>query len=97
MDYFTPNREWEIGGITNTCNYISFSNQYSTYIHCYLQYEINVVRFSSMYYSSVVIPAIGMIHFIQYLLNELYNYFFNVNIFIFSNIIDENFFIFNGS
>jgi len=71
MDYYNADREWEVSSITQGCNNVFNYNPNSTVSHCLLHYDINVVRFSSMYYSSVVIPAVGMmIHCIRYVSNQ---------------------------
>ncbi|KAL5244524.1 hypothetical protein ACI65C_011934 [Semiaphis heraclei] len=57
MDYYKPGREWEVSTIHQECMNIGFSNSNSS-LHCILQYKINVARFSSMYYSSIIIPAV---------------------------------------
>jgi len=61
MDYYKPDKEWEVKTIHQECMNIVYSSSNSS-MHCILQYEINVARFSSMYYSSIIIPAVGMIN-----------------------------------
>jgi len=61
MDYYKPDKEWEVSTINQECMNIRYSNSNSS-LHCILQYKINVARFSSIYYSSIIIPAVGMIN-----------------------------------
>lgn len=80
MEYYYPDREWELGGISQKCSDLFISKQNSTYSHCLLEYEINIVRYSSMYYSSVIIPAIGTVHILFYYIykiNDICVYIFN--------------------
>jgi hypothetical protein len=96
MDYLNSNREWEMNDIHHDCYLIYYP--LSNFSHCILRYTMNLKRFSSMYSSSVIIPAVGM-HIIHlYLLAvvckiELLPLSFYLN---FSDFIDENIYIFNG-
>uniref|UniRef100_A0A2S2NSS6 Neuronal acetylcholine receptor subunit beta-2 n=1 Tax=Schizaphis graminum TaxID=13262 RepID=A0A2S2NSS6_SCHGA len=56
MNYYNPDREWELSKISQECMNIVYTSSNSS-LHCILQYDINVTRFSTMYYSSIVIPA----------------------------------------
>lgn len=58
MHYYNPDREWELSKISQGCMNILYTSSNSS-VHCILQYDINVTRFSTMYYSSIVIPAVG--------------------------------------
>lgn len=57
MDYYKPSREWEVSKIGQECMNVLYSISNSS-MHCILQYDINITRFSTMYYSSIVIPAV---------------------------------------
>lgn len=59
MDYYKPSREWEVSRIGQECMNVLYSTSNSS-MHCILRYDINITRFSTMYYSSIVIPAVGM-------------------------------------
>ncbi|XP_050420721.1 acetylcholine receptor subunit alpha-1-B-like [Adelges cooleyi] len=57
LEYYTAEKEWEMKSVHQECyplHYISLNNSYE---HCLLQYELTIKRFSSMYFSSVIIPA----------------------------------------
>lgn len=70
MYYFQQGREWEMNSIETECfKLFTFNSNYS---HCILQYEINVTRYSSMYYSSIIVPAVGM-KFIRVLTDIIFN------------------------
>ncbi|XP_026819731.1 neuronal acetylcholine receptor subunit beta-2-like [Rhopalosiphum maidis] len=57
MFYYNPDREWELSKINQECMNIVYTSSNSS-VHCILEYDINVTRFSTMYYSSIVIPAV---------------------------------------
>ncbi|XP_025208517.1 neuronal acetylcholine receptor subunit beta-2-like [Melanaphis sacchari] len=57
MFFYKPNREWEVNKISQECLFITYTNS-NTSQHCVLQYDINIIRYSTMYYSSIVIPAV---------------------------------------
>lgn len=59
MSFYNPDREWEVNSIESKCKNL-FENKASS-AYCVLEYKVNVVRFSSMYYSSIIIPGIGTI------------------------------------
>jgi len=66
MDYYNPNREWEISDVHQNCyNILLRYNANSSNQHCILKYSIVIQRFSSMYYSSVIVPAVGTILFLS--------------------------------
>lgn len=58
--FYNLGREWKVGSIEHKCLNIFEDKLNSSYQHCVIQFELNIIRFSSMYYSSVIIPAIGM-------------------------------------
>lgn len=60
MDYYNADREWKVIEMKHKCVQINYSNDNASYTHCLLQYDISIQRYSSMYYSSIIIPAIGM-------------------------------------
>lgn len=70
MQFFSFNREWEVKNINNSC----YNKVYGTE-RCILQYNIDIERFSSLYYSCVIIPAVGMINDLIFLLQMIYIFF----------------------
>lgn len=54
MDYFTDDREWHVNDVQQNC-LKSFLLD-----HCLIEYNIKIERYSSMYVSSILIPALGM-------------------------------------
>lgn len=60
MVYYTPDREWTMNNISKECLNLIYLK--SNFTHCYLEFTVNLERFSSMYYSSIIIPAVGMIN-----------------------------------
>lgn len=60
MDYYNPDREWKVIEMNHKCVHLNYSKDNASYTHCLLQYDITIERYSLMYYSSVIIPAIGM-------------------------------------
>lgn len=65
MDYLNSNREWEMNDLHHDCYFIYYPQ--SNFSHCILRYTMNLQRFSSMYFSSIIIPAVGMIMIHLYL------------------------------
>lgn len=59
MSFYNPDREWKVNSVESKCK--NLFEIKSLLAYCVLEYKINVVRFSSMYYSSVIIPGIGTI------------------------------------
>lgn len=73
MNSYKENKEWKIMNFNQDCvsvYYETNTNNYSSE-ECILTYNFNIQRFSSMYYSSVIIPALGMTNNLI-----LYNFFF---------------------
>lgn len=59
LDFFNSNKEWEINNLHHDCFWIYYPVLNGS--HCILRYTMNLQRYSSMYFSSIIIPAVGMI------------------------------------
>lgn len=59
MDFYIDNKEWHVKNIRQQC--LDFMSMH----HCFIQYVIEIERYSSMYISSILIPAVGMRNYLQ--------------------------------
>lgn len=61
MTFYNPDREWKVTSVESKCR--NLFEIKSLLFYCLLEYNINVERFSSMYYSSIIVPGIGTINY----------------------------------
>ncbi|VVC32869.1 Hypothetical protein CINCED_3A023710 [Cinara cedri] len=58
VDY-SPNREWKIINVDHKCIFYNYDTKDNgSFSHCLIQYDVSIKRYSSMYLSSIIIPAV---------------------------------------